>query len=104
MTPSARDTDPTMATSLIPSEDAREGPMALPIEVDNIIEVINENLNVILTNRERLRAMFDDSVGLAGWNLIPANDRTMLRDLWIVELNDAHAGIGSAINQIQQLT
>lgn len=77
--------------------------MPLPNEVEIIIENINLGVNTFITNRERLRAVFDDSVGLAAWNLIPANDRTLLRDLWLVELNDAHAELGAAINQIQQL-
>ncbi len=78
--------------------------MALPSEVEGIIDSLNQGTNVVLTNRERLRAVFDDAVGLAAWNLIPANDRTLLRDLWVQELIDAHAVLGSAINQIQQLT
>ncbi len=77
--------------------------MPLPIEIVDIIERIDTNVNVVLKNRERLRSLFDDSVGLSAKGLIPANDWTLLRDLWVQELIDANAEIEAAINNIQAL-
>jgi hypothetical protein len=76
----------------------------LPPEVQAIIDLINDNVNTFLTNRERLTSYFDSSVGLSAWSLIPANNRTLLRDLIVTELNDALAQLQNAVNQTQQLS
>lgn len=98
-----------MATSLIPSEAAREGNMPnvgppFPQNVQDIIDVMNENVNTVIVNRERMRALFDPSLGLSAKDLIAANDWTLLRDLWVQELTDAVADLQSAVNQVQNLS
>jgi hypothetical protein len=74
-----------------------------PQEIQDILDIMNENINVFLVNRERIHALFDPSVGVSAKDLIPTNDWTILRDLWVVELNDALAGLQSTVTQIQNL-
>jgi len=76
----------------------------LPPEVQAIIDLINDNISVMIVNRERLRALFDASAGVSPKALIAGNDWTILRDLYLVEMNDAIAGLQSAANQTQALT
>jgi len=72
-----------------------------PQEIQDILDLMNENINTFLVNRERIHSLFDPSVGIAAKDLIPANDWTLLRDLWVQELNDAVANLQSAVSQIQ---
>jgi hypothetical protein len=75
-----------------------------PQEIQDILDVMNENVNTFITNRERIHALFDQSVGVSAKSLIQANDWTILRDLWVTELSDAVSGLQSTVFQIQNLT
>lgn len=89
-----------MATSLIPSEDAREGNMALTPEAELVISQLNEQLNTLITNRDRLLRLFDDVLGVSIWTAIPANERHFIRDLIKEEMNEVVPNLESTINNI----
>lgn len=76
----------------------------VPTNVQSQIDILNANMNKLVTNRERLIAWFDDGLGASVWSLLSASNKTAAKNALVTDMQTAVNNIQAVVNNLSGLT